>query len=413
MTLPNPKWQPAVSDTLDAGPAVDKGGGLVGLPITGHAFLVGQVVTIAGTDHYDGAYAIVSQTANEIVITATYTAETFAGTETVVFGPQPIVKQDFIDLEDAILGQSSVRMQPPMVWVDATTVRILATSDCKAEMALSGMPNILNSSVQVSGGLADGVVRSNSSNVSAIIGSGGIWGNEKNSQWYAVFGIAGDTDTTFTLKGMPIMRFKSQASQVISLGTLVTPASGIGYGFTTDELVGGIVYFLSGASKGLMRAITANNNDNSTGGTITYGGAALTLSAGDWFIVLPPTNFRLVGTFFNNSAGNIEQFVREGNKVYRVTDYSANTASNGVLEDIALACPLATEVFGTFYTDDGSIVYVGHPDTTYNTGATYQLGSGRHYLQIGVKNCRIYFNQNGSHIYYYPNGYSYPPGCGY
>jgi len=73
-----------VSDTLDAAAAVDKGGGLVGIPVTGHAFREGHEVTISGTTNYDGTFRVESVTKNEIVITDTYNAETFAGTETVV-----------------------------------------------------------------------------------------------------------------------------------------------------------------------------------------------------------------------------------------------------------------------------------------------------------------------------------------
>ena len=67
---------------LDAASAVDKGGGLVGIPITGHSFVAGDEVIISGTTNYDGTYIIQSISANEIVITATYTAETFTGSET-------------------------------------------------------------------------------------------------------------------------------------------------------------------------------------------------------------------------------------------------------------------------------------------------------------------------------------------
>lgn len=67
---------------LDVAAAVDKGGGLVGIPITAHTFIDDDITTLAGTINYDGTYTIVSQTANEIVITATYVAESFAGTET-------------------------------------------------------------------------------------------------------------------------------------------------------------------------------------------------------------------------------------------------------------------------------------------------------------------------------------------
>jgi hypothetical protein len=69
--------------TIDNAAAVDKGGGEVGIPITGHSLAAGDHIEINGTTNYDGQYYINSQTANEIVITATYNAETFGGTETV------------------------------------------------------------------------------------------------------------------------------------------------------------------------------------------------------------------------------------------------------------------------------------------------------------------------------------------
>lgn len=70
---------------IDNAAAVDKGSGLVGIPITAHSFKAGDETAIAGTTNYDDTYTIVSYTTNEIVITATYVAETFAGTETASF----------------------------------------------------------------------------------------------------------------------------------------------------------------------------------------------------------------------------------------------------------------------------------------------------------------------------------------
>ena len=64
---------------IDNAAAVDKGSGLVGIPITGHTFDVGNKTTLAGTVNYDATYTVISQTANEIVITATFVAETFVG----------------------------------------------------------------------------------------------------------------------------------------------------------------------------------------------------------------------------------------------------------------------------------------------------------------------------------------------
>lgn len=68
--------------TLNAAVAVDKTGGLSGLPSTAHGYVTGDVVTIIGTTNYDGSYSVHSTTsANEIVVTAVYAAETFSGSE--------------------------------------------------------------------------------------------------------------------------------------------------------------------------------------------------------------------------------------------------------------------------------------------------------------------------------------------
>jgi len=72
------------STTLDADVAVDKGSGLVGIPITGHPFSVGDYVTLGGTTYFDCEKRVISETANEIVITHEYFVETFATNDTAV-----------------------------------------------------------------------------------------------------------------------------------------------------------------------------------------------------------------------------------------------------------------------------------------------------------------------------------------
>ena len=72
--------------SLDADVAVDKGGGLVGIPITGHDFVAGEYVKIQDSINYDVESLIDSKTADEVVITATYVAETFLGTEEIFHG---------------------------------------------------------------------------------------------------------------------------------------------------------------------------------------------------------------------------------------------------------------------------------------------------------------------------------------
>lgn len=70
--------------------AVDKGGGKVGIPVTAHGYATGAQVKIVDTTNYDGAYLVdATSTTNELVIVATFTAETFAGTETVHQMPGP------------------------------------------------------------------------------------------------------------------------------------------------------------------------------------------------------------------------------------------------------------------------------------------------------------------------------------
>ncbi len=70
---------------LDAAAARNAGGGLVGLPMTGHPFNVGETLDVEGTTSYDGAQTVqVGTTANEILISDLYAAESFDGTEVVI-----------------------------------------------------------------------------------------------------------------------------------------------------------------------------------------------------------------------------------------------------------------------------------------------------------------------------------------
>ena len=70
---------------FDAGAAVDKGAGKVGIPSTAHGFPTGQEILIAGTTNYNGVQTVdATSSANEIVITDTFAAETFAITDSAV-----------------------------------------------------------------------------------------------------------------------------------------------------------------------------------------------------------------------------------------------------------------------------------------------------------------------------------------
>jgi len=74
----------ADEQNLDNAAATDEGGGLVGIPCTGHGYSSGGQVLINGSTNYDGVHTLdAGTTTDNMVIPATYSAETFAGTETV------------------------------------------------------------------------------------------------------------------------------------------------------------------------------------------------------------------------------------------------------------------------------------------------------------------------------------------
>ncbi|MBI4643098.1 MAG: hypothetical protein HY743_05070 [Deltaproteobacteria bacterium] len=177
-------------------------------------------------------------------------------------GKQPGLKPDMVDIERGILESFELRSMPQLISVDATAVKVSATADSPARLMMAGFPDVLHPGQFLPAGLSDGKYRANTGDVAMDFDvAANRWGTEKASQWYAIYALAANADTTFTLKAMPWMRYSSQASQVITLRNNLNTAN-IGYGFTTDELVGGKILILSGASKGLMRSITANNNDN-------------------------------------------------------------------------------------------------------------------------------------------------------
>ncbi len=227
-------------------------------------------------------------------------------------GRQVILKSDFNTIEQAVVESFALGGTPALEYVNGTTIQVNATPDCKARVMLCGFPSPLHRGLWIDSGLSDGRYRENATCVTLDLAvTGSLWGTIKASQWYVVYALAGSADTTFSLKAMPLMRVSSQSTQIITLRNNGNSAN-IGYGFATNELVGAKILVLTGTSRGLARQITANNNDNAEGGTITYGGSALTLSQGDWFVVLPQTNFRYLGAVFNDSAGEVSPFYQDG-----------------------------------------------------------------------------------------------------
>ncbi|OGP69695.1 MAG: hypothetical protein A2Y80_02205 [Deltaproteobacteria bacterium RBG_13_58_19] len=215
-------------------------------------------------------------------------------------------------------AESSQIPVPSLVHVDGNQWKIPAYGESPVSCQMKGFPNWRHKGQWLDAGLTDGKIRTNLDDITVNIDTAGDrWGTEKTLQWYMIYALAGDEDTTFTAKCMPIMRVKSTGTNIIYTGSITNPATGIGYGFTTNELQNYVIYFLSGVYAGAMRTITANNNDNGTGGTLTYGSTSLSPAQGDWFVVLPNTNFCLLGDFYNYSltGANNPIPIRHGNLV--------------------------------------------------------------------------------------------------
>ncbi|RJR38674.1 MAG: hypothetical protein C4567_12395 [Deltaproteobacteria bacterium] len=277
-------------------------------------------------------------------------------------GRQVILKSDFEKVEGAVVELADLVYCPDLVWVDATQVKIPATSDCKARLMLCGFPSPFHRGLFVDGGLSDGKYREMSADVVMDFDTpSNLWGNEKASQWYAVYALAAAADTTFTLKALPAMRFSSQVAQVITLRNCGNTGD-IGYGFSTNELANYKLLVLSGASKGQIRTITANNNDNGTAGTLTYSGTALTLAQGDWLMVLPNTNFRYLGMILNDDSSNLVRFIKNGRQVAWNTFIEiASGAINGyAAKDLGLKVPpTARRLLGEAVATGGTDVKLG------------------------------------------------------
>lgn len=264
-----------------------------------------------------------------------------------------LVATDGADLHVLAVSCAPVRPgpAPPLVRVSGSVVKVAASADLPAGLALIGFPNPLNWAEKVGGGLTDGRYRRVTSDVSLdISAAGGRWGSYKDNTWYAAYALAADAATAFTLKAMPLLRFSSQGSQVITFRNHANSGD-IGYGFTTDEFAGGKILILTGLDAGQVRTITANNNNDATGGTLTYSGAALSnIARPDWFVILPPgINFRWVRNFFHKlTTGNpdIDDFEQKG-------DWYTWKAAKSY--DYRYLDPLAA----LFMKEGGALVFVG------------------------------------------------------
>lgn len=261
------------------------------------------------------------------------------------------LNSDVITIIDAIMesagGQSGSTCG--LKWDDADIVRVRASSDNPARVIMCGVPNPYGG--LAAGSMNDNALRQVTADVTLDMTSAASrWGSRKTLCWYQVLAIAGDDQEDFDLKAMPYGRVKTDAAGVISLGSQAVPSNGIGYGFTTDELVGGQILILTGSSQGQLRTIAGNNNDDATGGVITYAPGDLALSQSDWFAIMPPTNHRWLLDVFNDTSDDLAQFIQDGNRVKLVTGLPIALPIASTIEDVR-ACPPMARTFYPYLDD--------------------------------------------------------------
>ncbi len=325
-------------------------------------------------------------------------------------GRQVILKGDFARIEAALVESFELQDAPSLEYLSPSRVRVNATSDCQARVMLCGFPSPLHRGLWVTGGgLTDGRYRENAAPETLDLEMPGhLWGTEKSNQWYCVYALAGPTETIFSLRAMPVMRVSAQTAQTLTLRNNANSGD-IGYGFAPDELAGTGILVLTGASRGLVRPITANNNDNGTGGTITYGGDPLNVAQGDWFVVLPNANFRYLGMVFNDAAGNLVPFRHRGRcfSYHGARLLSAGALNGYTLVDLALAVPPTAKVLaGYAAAQDGgevrlAISYDGGTTAFLVHGASpaaeFQGGRGAFPFRCPVpEDCRLYLDNGNS-----------------
>lgn len=122
--------------------------------------------------------------------------------------------------------------------------------------------------------------------------------------WYAVFAVANDGDSTATFVNMPFFRAASVASNVVSLaqggetdGDTITATT---YSMANNALVGSEVLIITGNKQfyGKTTTVTANTN-----GSVTLADAGV-IAAGDFFLVAPPSydHYCYMGSWYLDTA---------------------------------------------------------------------------------------------------------------
>lgn len=201
-------------------------------------------------------------------------------------------------------------------------------------------------------------------------------GTVQTNNWYGVFavdaggGVLGGKFTTFVR-----VNAYNSTTNVITAGTHTDATIVRDYGWATNAYASGKVIVLTGTERGKIISLTANAS-----GTITHGGAALSLVQGDWLLLAPSgyTNFRHIGAVFADATPQTLNFFKSGDRYWSYhslaapINQSSPVANTAYLVNMqnALVPPTAREVTLRLYMTSnaaGSCALVASPDNIHAT----------------------------------------------
>jgi len=257
-------------------------------------------------------------------------------------------------------------------YVSATQVKISATSGMPTRFTTSGLYGGKNMGYILAGSKNE--ILENTSDVTMDITTDIDDGNEMSYNWYGIYACDNGSGG-FNLKAVTFIKINDDISNVIRTMRHDT-GSIIDYGMTTDAYAGGKIVIITGSNRGEIRNITANS---SSGGysTFTYDGSAMNNAGQVWAIITPKssiTNYRYIGSIYNDASSNIRQFKSNGGKYYfskiQVISNGAQTGTFGLIDLSTVRSPIVCEVTGVVeYNANGSWVVELSVDGTMQTYA--------------------------------------------
>jgi hypothetical protein len=188
-----------------AGAARNASGGIVGLPCVGHGLPVGAEIVVSGSTNYNGTYTVKRGTSvDEILVTKTYTAETFSGGATTatcafhdkVFKVQDTMPSFLVEKAFADVGQY---YWPRGCKISKLGLKFSATGELVASLDVLGAGEDKSTSAYTANAVALPFLRFKMKHLSLTEGGSVSTNRVATADLNVDFGLDGDAYTINTL----------------------------------------------------------------------------------------------------------------------------------------------------------------------------------------------------------------------